>query len=120
MHSQWKGKSKKLDGDGDGEGKKYVILVGRSYEVNPKDIDWACNDMVARIHNGVSVPIIQQTISNVGFHDFMMAPLYFMGTMKVMSVFNEATDFFSTFVYDCCAWSENSDTVVVYRYMHGM
>lgn len=84
--------------------KRDVVPVDKSYEVVPTDIEWACNGMVVKIRNGVSVAFIQQSISDVGFHVFMVAPfegdilfLYFTGKMKVMSVFNKAADFFQFF-----------------------
>ncbi|CAI8616744.1 unnamed protein product [Vicia faba] len=68
--------------------------------------------------NGVSVPVIQQFISDVGFHDFMVALLggdkifmYFTGKSEVMSVFNKLADFFRSFVCDCRAWSKDNDLV---------
>lgn len=68
-----KGNCKKVEMVEDGKGD--LVQVDRSYEVVHEDIEWACNGMVARIQNGVNVSIIQQSISDVRFHDFMVAPL---------------------------------------------
>lgn len=75
--------------------------------------------LVARIWNDVTILVIQQSISNVGFNDFMMAQLggdkiflYFaVKTEEVMSVFNEAGIFFNTLVYDYRALSKNSEMI---------
>ncbi|KAI5409281.1 hypothetical protein KIW84_054915 [Lathyrus oleraceus] len=71
--------------------KKEVVLIDRNYEVVHEHIEWECNGMVARIHNDVSLPVIQQSISDVEFHDFMVAPLggdkiflYFTGKTEVI------------------------------------
>ncbi|CAI8600037.1 unnamed protein product [Vicia faba] len=45
-------------GRGD-EGKEDNLPVGRNYEFIPEDIDWACNRVMARIRDGVTILVLQ-------------------------------------------------------------
>jgi len=66
----------------------------------------------------VIVSVLQQTILDVGFHEFNVASLgvgrvflYVLGMKAVMDVCNNAAEFYHEFLYDCRLWSKNSKTM---------
>jgi len=110
----------KIKEDGLGHHKtKDLGVVGRIFFPLYEDIDWACRGLTTKIQNGTSVPMFQLSVLDVGFLNLMNtrtgrdnAFLYHNGDVNVMSNYNEATEFFGHYLYDCPPWSK--DNVIPY------
>jgi len=82
------------------------VAMGRIYSAESVDIAWACRGLTIRIHNGVSVPALQQISADIKMEDFKVVPLggnkvflHVMSQEEVMSRFNKAADFFHEYLY---------------------
>ncbi|GAU25531.1 hypothetical protein TSUD_280160 [Trifolium subterraneum] len=47
----------------------------RNFRTKPDDVQWAHNGLVATIINGEAVPVVQNRITDAGFHDLILIPM---------------------------------------------
>ncbi|GAU19085.1 hypothetical protein TSUD_79070 [Trifolium subterraneum] len=92
-------------------------ILMRNFRTMPDDVLWAQNGLVATIINGEAVPVVQNRITDAGFHDLLIIP---MGAEKVfirstagadvLTIVNSAKDFFTLVFSNWTRWGKEAAT----------
>ncbi|MCI55620.1 sulfate transporter, partial [Trifolium medium] len=61
----------------------------KSYRTKSDEVEWARNGIVATVHNGEVIPVVQNRIVDAGFKDLVLVP---MGADKVFVRSSEGVD----------------------------
>ncbi|GAU41193.1 hypothetical protein TSUD_26180 [Trifolium subterraneum] len=92
-------------------------ILMRNFRTMPDDVQWAQNGLVASVINGEAVPVVQNRITDAGFHDLVIIP---MGAEKVfirstagadvLTIVNSAKDFFTLVFSNWMRWGKEAAT----------
>jgi len=93
--------------------KKFKLI--RKYWSVESNLSWARRGVVATVHHGDSIPILQNRIMDAGFNDLNIFPMgadkVFISTtqqLEVMSVINGAGEFFNMLFVNFNLWNKDS------------
>ncbi|GAU35790.1 hypothetical protein TSUD_56670 [Trifolium subterraneum] len=94
-------------------------ILMRNFRTMPDDVLWAQNGLVATVINGEAVPVVQNRITDAGFHDLLIIPMraekvFIRSTAgaDVLTIVNSAKDFFTLVFSNWTRWGKE---VATYR-----
>jgi len=83
------------------------------YRSRAEDLQWARNGVMVSVINGVTIPVVQKRIVDVGVENIDIIPLgadrvfiRSLSKVNVSTILNDAKDFFCSFFTNIVCWDK--------------